>query len=79
MIEEQQATKYKEECIAVINQGVEKANTLSLNHCYLKRDRNLRATWAKERKDGAGDELHDFVHDLDEYDDLLQQFEVEDI
>lgn len=79
MIEEQQATKYKDECISVINAGLGIANRLSLDHCYLRRDRNLRATWAKERKDGADDQLHDFVHELDGYDDLLQQFEVEDI
>ena len=80
MIEEQQATKLKEECISVINDGLSKANKLSLDHCYLRRDRNLRASWAKEKKDGrVDDELHEFIAELDDFDDTLQQYEVDDI
>ena len=34
----------------------------------------------KERKGGGKDEEYEvFVHELDQYDDLLRQFEVEDI
>lgn len=80
MIEEQQATKLKEECIDVINDGLSRANQLSLDHCYLRRDKNLRASWAKEKKDGrVDDELHEFIHELDDFDDTLQQYEVDDI
>mmetsp|Transcript_3528 Transcript_3528/g.10030 ORF Transcript_3528/g.10030 Transcript_3528/m.10030 type:complete len:306 (+) Transcript_3528:2127-3044(+) len=80
MIEEQQANKLKEECISVINDGLSKANQLSLDHCYLRRDRNLRASWAKEKKDGkVDDELHEFIAELDDFDDTLQQYEVDDI
>ena len=80
MIEEQQATKLKEECIDVIHDGLSRANQLSLDHCYLRRDRNLRASWAKEKKDGrVDDELHEFIHELDDFDDTLQQYEVDDI
>jgi len=40
----------------------------------------LRASWAKEKKEGrVDDELHEFIAELDDFDDTLQQYEVDDI
>ena len=81
MIEQLGANSLKDETIAVINDGLSNASSLTLSHDYLRRDRNLRATYAKEREKRSADddEAHGFGHDFDAIDDMIQQFTVEDI
>ena len=72
VMEQQSALALKERTISLISKGLAKSENLSLNHCYIKRDRSIRAEWKgkQESKKEAN---------LDEFDDFLPHSEVDEI
>ena len=68
-MEQQTALSLKERAITSINIGLAESEKLKLDHCYIKRDTNLRKTWENNMRKKSSEEY--FVSDLEELDDFL--------
>lgn len=79
-MEQRLAEAIRERATSHINEGLAATDRLKLEHCYIKRDKNLRSAWARKMKemDGPTSDIY-FIHDIDRSDDVLPQYEVEDI
>ena len=51
-MEQQTAISLKERSIEFINDGLRRAESLELDHCYIKRDARLRSIVNEKEKDG---------------------------
>lgn len=50
LVEQQTAITLKERVIGLINYGLGQSEALKLNHDYIARDKNLRASWMKRKR-----------------------------
>jgi len=80
------AEQVRERTIDLINRGLTESDRLRLSHDYIRRDKKLRKEWKEERQaksalilEGDSDDFRDFVHHLDEADDLVDCVEVEKV
>eukprot|EP00591_Stephanopyxis_turris_P017190 CAMPEP_0195541874 /NCGR_PEP_ID=MMETSP0794_2-20130614/51314_1 /TAXON_ID=515487 /ORGANISM="Stephanopyxis turris, Strain CCMP 815" /LENGTH=74 /DNA_ID=CAMNT_0040675989 /DNA_START=351 /DNA_END=575 /DNA_ORIENTATION=+ len=48
IVEQQTAEALLERTTLLINEGLANSETLTLKHCYIKRDKNLRSIWLEE-------------------------------
>ena len=70
VMEQQTATNLKGLTIDMINEGLNAAENLKLDHCYLKRDTRLRRNWASnQNSEGKGYDQFEGIGDDDDEDD----------
>lgn len=72
LMEQQAALARKENAASFINLGLQEAEKLKLDHCYIKRDANLRARWMQVQQESGDDTEMD-----DDSDDNEKEYEVE--